>query len=435
MPGIKIAYLGAASFVFGPSLLSQLFVEEKLDGIELALVDPDAEAAELMAQVGRRMARENGLSATITAHSDRSDALAGAHFVVSSAAVQMRRRHAMDREIIRRRAPGHLITEFGGIAGISYSLRHIAFIEGLAQAMRRLCPDAWLLNVANPLPRIVQAAHESGVKAAGFCSVAISAYSMVSRILTGEYDDYPFTRSRERWELTTAGVNHLAWLVKLVDRATGANRLPELQRRLREGASSGNPRSDRLGADTGYLLVPGDHHTDDFFAPDPAKCHNDDGEPWHGGESERQDRLTALHEIGEGKRSWDEILIHPAWEKPGQFIRAMAGGAPAQFSSLNLVNDRAQIPELPAKVFVETPCTVTADGPTPELLSLPPGVAPYCQRTALVTDTIVRAALARSRALAHAAVELDPTILDKSAGIAAIDACLAAHADILPAYS
>jgi hypothetical protein len=31
-------------------------------------------------------------------------------------------------------------------------------------------------------------------------------------------------------------------------------------------------------------------------------------------------------------------------------------------------------------------------------------------------------------------LELDPTILDKRAGCAAIDACIQAHADLLPAY-
>jgi alpha-galactosidase/6-phospho-beta-glucosidase family protein len=39
------------------------------------------------------------------------------------------------------------------------------------------------------------------------------------------------------------------------------------------------------------------------------------------------------------------------------------------------------------------------------------------------------------RRMVHEAVELDPTIVDKSAGIRSIEACLAAHADVLPVYS
>jgi alpha-galactosidase/6-phospho-beta-glucosidase family protein len=51
-----------------------------------------------------------------------------------------------------------------------------------------------------------------------------------------------------------------------------------------------------------------------------------------------------------------------------------------------------------------------------------------------VTDTIVRAALKRSRGLVREAAERDPTITDKAKGVAALDECLAAHADVLPAY-
>jgi alpha-galactosidase/6-phospho-beta-glucosidase family protein len=65
---------------------------------------------------------------------------------------------------------------------------------------------------------------------------------------------------------------------------------------------------------------------------------------------------------------------------------------------------------------------------------LPETVLPYCERAAAVTDAIVRAAEKRSRRLLHYAVVLDPSILDKAAGIRAIDACLEAHGDLLPTF-
>lgn len=71
----------------------------------------------------------------------------------------------------------------------------------------------------------------------------------------------------------------------------------------------------------------------------------------------------------------------------------------------------------------------------PQTVVLPEAVVPLCQRTALVTDIIVQAALQRSRAFVHRAVELDPTVLDTAAGIRAIDACLDVHADLIPCYS
>ena len=177
MSQAKAAIIGAGSFVFGPSVLKQAIIKHRLDGLELAMMDPNRAAVELMAGVGRRMARELGVKATITSHTDRETTLDGADFVICSAARELWRRFEMDCAIIRRHCPDHLITEFGGIAGISYSLRQIALIQEIVGDMKRLCPKAWLLDVANPLPRVAQAAHEEGVPTAGFCSVALSAYA------------------------------------------------------------------------------------------------------------------------------------------------------------------------------------------------------------------------------------------------------------------
>ena len=58
---VKVAVVGAGSYVFGPSVLNQIFREQKLNDVALALVDPDTETTELMAGVARRMAREEGV--------------------------------------------------------------------------------------------------------------------------------------------------------------------------------------------------------------------------------------------------------------------------------------------------------------------------------------------------------------------------------------
>jgi len=74
------------------------------------------------------------------------------------------------------------------VAGISYSLRQIALISEVAADMKARCPQAWLLDIANPLPRVTQAAHELGVQTAGFCSVSLESYAMLARVgITGTF--------------------------------------------------------------------------------------------------------------------------------------------------------------------------------------------------------------------------------------------------------
>lgn len=431
MAELKIALVGAGSFVFGPSMLAQAILEHRLSGIELALVDVDAEMLGLMAGVGRRMADHAGVRLTITTHTDRATAFAGADFVICAAAREMHRRFSMDVEIINRHLPGHVISEFGGVAGISYSLRQIALIEEIAADMRAHCPDAWLLNVSNPLPRVCQAAHEAGIRTVGFCSVSISVYDMLWRIFQGEPIRYPFTPAREQFRALTAGLNHFAWLLKLTDPATGADLLPRLAEAVAAGGTAGSPASAMHYQRRGYLLVPQDDHTRDFLFPEvPVEPLE---EPSHGTPLLRQQRLELMAAIAEGRASWDPLLTNPSWERPLDLIVALSGGPAAEFHSLNLINT-GQISNLPAGVFVETPCAATGDGIQPQAVTLPDEVLALCGRTVLVTQTIVAAARLGSRMLVHDAVELDPTILDKRAGFAAIDDCLTAHADLLPRF-
>ena len=427
---LKIVIIGAGSFVFGPGLLHQAITENRLSPIELALVDPDTTMCELVAEVGRRMGREAGIAVKITVHAERAAALSGAAYVICVAARQLFPRFSKDADIIAHYAPGHILTEFGGVAGISYSLRQMALISEIAEDIKRYCPSAWLLNISNPLPRVCQAAYQQGIKTIGFCSVALASYGMVRRILEGTEERYPFA-GRAQWSITTAGLNHFTWLLALRSRETGEDLTTRLLERVEQGASSGNPVSEAWTRETGYMLVPIDDHTRDFLRPSATTTSMEI--PSHGTLDERQERITLLEAVGRGEQPIDLLLAHPAWERPFDLIGALAFGRSAEFHSLNLLNE-GQIENLPRGVFVETPCTADAGQIHPQQVVLPPTVRALCERTVLVTDTIVQAWQHRSRAILHQAIELDPTVIDKAAGMTAIDACLEAHADIVPSF-
>ena len=429
----KVAVIGAGSYVFGASVLCHGLADQRLGGIELALMDIDRDAVEALASAARRMARDLGLATRISSHTEWAPALAGADFVVCSAARQLQRRFAMDCEQVERHYPGHLISEFGGVAGISYSLRQIALISELAGAIQRHCPRAWLFNSANPLPRVCQAAQAQGVRTVGFCSASQGMYSELWQLLRGGPAlPYPFQAGRDAFALTMAGLNHFVWLLGGHDRATGADLLPALGERLRRDPPFHQSRSLALFHETGWLLGPHDGHTMDFLppvAPLRSRC-----VPAHGSADERRQRVEYLRAIGAGTADWQALRGQSAWERVMDLVAAMVDGRAVAFDSLNLPN-AGQISNLPRGAYVETPARGTAAGPVPTNVTLPASVLPYCERTVRVTDAIVRAALARSLAGLREAVELDPTITDKAAGHRALAACLAAHADVLPPYT
>lgn len=428
MSDLKIAVIGAGSYVFGPAVLYEALFEQRLEGVELALMDVSPELVGLMADAGNRIARERGVSVRCTAHTTRDTALRGARFVISAAARDMRRRFTQDSAITRRHDPHALITEFGGAVGISYSLRQIALYEEIAADIRRLCPTAMLLNSANPLPRVCQATGELGVATVGLCSVSYVGLAAAWRALTGQTVRYPFAEPRGAWDYTNAGVNHLAFLVSLRDRGTGEELLP----RVRQAADGlGQPRCAEILRQTGGLISSGDEHSQDFLPPD--RHSRSIAESSHGTDAERAERLSLLKAVAAGGASYEPLFLRQSWEKPVAVIKALASSSRVRFEALNLVN-AGQLASLPHGAFVETPAWVSTAGIEPITVDLPPAVAAYCRPAAQLSALIVRAALTRSRRLVHEAVELDPTVVNKPAGHAAMDALLDANADLLPAY-
>ncbi|MDB5323622.1 MAG: hypothetical protein JWN40_5253 [Phycisphaerales bacterium] len=433
---LKIAVLGAGSLSFGPGVLQDALLIHKLPGIEVALVDLDEAAVFNMADVGRRMAQKTGVEAKITAHTHRAPAIDGAAFIICAAANDRHARFATDCRIIETVAPGHLITEFGGIAGIAYSLRQIHLIQDICADIKDLAaPGAMLLNASNPLPRVCQAAHDDGVPTVGFCSASMLAYGFIWKILHDETTAYPFELPRSQLDLSMAGLNHLSFVLDLWDHDTGEDLYPLLRNIVDSGRNAHQAASAQLLLETGYFPATGDERIRDFIEPVPHSiAHKVSLDP--ATDKQRQSRLKLLRAVAEGKAPWGELLAGRSWEKPIDLIAAMAfNRPPAAFTSLNLIN-AGQLPQLPNDVFVETPATVDRTGVRPAAAEfiLPDSILPLLSRTALLNDTIVRAVRWSSQELLDEAVELDPTILDKTGGRQALDECLKAHADLVPAY-
>jgi alpha-galactosidase len=431
---VKIAVVGAGSLPCALGVLQDTLLIHKLDGIDLALTDSDPAFLFPLVELGRRMAKKTGVDATLSAHTDRAAALEGAGYICCAAAPDRHVRFEADCSILQSVAPDHLITEFGGVAGIAYSLRQIRFVRQLCEEIRQRAPDATLLNLSNPLPRVCQAAHDEGVLTVGFCAASLLTYAVTWQILHNETLHFPFELPRSLLDVSVVGLNHLTFVLDLWDHDTGEDLYPRLKKAVAAGRTAAQPLTARLLLETGYLPAAGDDRVRDFLAP-VAHClpYRPPSESVR--EKHRAQQLGQLQAAAEGKVAWEPLLAERSWERPGDFIAALSFDRPAAaFTGLNLVN-QGQLPQLPRQIFVETPATVDSTGVHPAMFHLPGSLLPLLRRTALLNETIVRAARWSSQDLLDEAVELDPTILDKTAGRRALDECLKAHADILPVYS
>lgn len=423
---IKVAVIGAGSYVFSVGLLHDLIIDAGLP-LDLTLVDPNTAVAENMAGVARRMAESVGADVRVDATADRIGALKGAHFVTNSAAVQLQSRYEMDRAVIAKHGLREIASECGGVGGLAYALRTVPLALGIAHDMERHCPDAWLLNVSNPLPRVITALSRHGkIKTLGFCNVAQGGedgYGNVAALLN---------RNADELDVTSAGLNHFAWLLAVKDKQTGEDLRPAVDAALSAGAWQNRPLSHSLWQKYGLLPLSGDSHIGEYLPFDAALMHEHPAH--HGTPQERTERLDAVRQVAQGQQPWQTLMAGRSWERPGDVIAALAGGKALHLDMVNLVNG-GQLHGLTNDAVVELPAQVSGGQVTPlDVPAFPAELLAYLQQVSHVHDLAAEAAATGDVRLVDEAVLADPAIPDKRAGLAAIHELLRVHAEVLPQF-
>ena len=422
---VKVAVIGAGSYVFSPGLLHDLIVDARLP-LELALLDTNVQAAEAMGGVALRMAREVGADVRVDASSDRA-ALKGAQFVTNSAAVQMQSRYEQDRAVIAKHGLREIASECGGVGGLSYALRTVPLALGIARDMEAHCPDAWLLNASNPLPRVITALNRhSKIKSLGFCNVAHGGegdYHNVAALLG---------RSADELDVVSAGLNHFAWLLAVRDKQTGEDLLPAVNAALSAGAWQDRPLSRSLWKKYGVLPLSGDSHLGEYLPFDAALMHEHTA--YHGNAQERAERLRTVQNVAEGRQPWQTLMEGRSWERPGDVIAALWRGENLHLDMVNLVNG-GHLPGLSENAVVELPAQVAAGRVTPlDVPAFPEALLAYLKQVSHVHDLAAEAAATGDTRLVDEAVLADPAIPDKRVGLIAIHELLRVHADVLPQF-
>jgi len=433
---MKLVLIGGGSFVFAPTVLEDAIVKHRLAG-QLILVDPNEEAVTAMAAAGRRIAGELGVPLEVTGVTDRPAALEGADFVIVSASPQGARRWAMDFGVLSEYGMADQARECGGLGGMMNAFRSITLLLDVCRDMERICPDAVLLDVTNPMPRVVTAIDRyTRIRSAGFCNIAYrgpSGYELLPRLLGRQPEDV---------SIVTAGLNHFAWVLGMKDKRTGEDLLPKLTALVADGdwQRFGEETRRELGVMRRWLQEYGavaaghvDHHAE--YLPPQEGIRYTTTPPYHGTEEERASRLAELKRIAAGEGDWRGMFEPASWEHPVEVALAMKGKASASLDILNIRNGDA-IPQLPADRIVEVPVAIEEGRLAPvQVPAFPDKLASLLRVLSDVHELVAEAAFKGDAQLARRAIELDPAIVEKEKAQQAFDCMLAAHADLLPQFA
>ncbi len=243
---------------------------------------------------------------------------------------------------------------------------------------------------------------------------------------------------RQEVEHVSAGVNHLAFLLRLEHR--GRDLYPELRRFV---AGGGVPDDDLVRAELFRRLG---------YYPTESSEHHAEYNPWfipkgdavaryHIPIGEYLDRVAHnLDEYEATKRRLDAgepFEIEQSGEYAAVIIHSLLTGEPSRIVG-NVMNRGALISNLAADACVEVPCLVDGTGVWPvHVGALPAQCAAYIGPAVDTQALTVRAALEEDREAIYHAVMQDPQVqvrLDLDAVWRMTDELIAAEAEWLPAW-
>lgn len=209
--GLKIATIGGGSS-YTPELMEGFIKRyEELPIKEIWLVDVEAgrEKQEIVGAMAQRMWDASPYEVKVYTTLDREKALRDADFVTTQFRVGQLNARVKDERIPF--SYGLLGQETNGAGGMFKAFRTIPVILDVVEDMKRLCPNAWLINFANPSGMVTEAVLRYGKwdRVIGLCNVPVMAKMTEAIMLDRPVEDliYKF-----------AGVNHFHWH-KVADKA------------------------------------------------------------------------------------------------------------------------------------------------------------------------------------------------------------------------
>lgn len=432
----KIIVIGAGSASFGLTNLGAIMRMPELHGSELCLVDINAEGLQWVTLLAERINREWGAEFVIKSSTDRRELLPDADFVILSVAIDREKCWRRDYEIAQKYGIMHY-AENGGPGGMMHTFRNIALIMPILRDIETFCPNAWVLNFTNPVPRIcIAAARFTKVKMVGICHQIAFGYSIVAKVLAQDLGlpvppDYLFrwtkqsdeqskqivTAAEDKIDILAAGLNHFTWMLAIREKNTGADLYPLFRERYLHGFEEFEPLTREIFKIAKICPVPGDCHMVEYL----PYTHNMARKTWEKydiqmypltqAENDRDALWGAIEAMAKGAKPIAHLRqVHT--ERAELIMAAMVHNQHAYEPAVNLPN-RGYIENLPANAIVEVPAVISAAGmhgigvgPLPEF------AAELCRRQITLAEMVVAGGVTGDYDLALQAMTLDPMIDD-----------------------
>jgi alpha-galactosidase len=419
---MQVTIIGGGSYQWSPKLITDLLAVAPLADMHLVLEDIDPAPLPKMEAYARLANEKMGTKMTVETTTDQRRAVDGADFVIVTISTGGFESMALDIDIPAAHGIRQSVGDSVGPGGISRSLRNIPVLIAIGRDMEQGCPDAWMLNITNPMTCLTRSVcRETQIKTVGLCH-EVGHFCMDLAIAFGK----PHTAIRP----TVVGVNHfpvicaldidgedgLTVLREMVDEQGGLEALrpgphrPEAEPFTRADFAQRHALKLTLLARYGAIPGAGDRHVAEFI-PSALTEESGWGETWG---FELTPMARRLEHQEEFIAEVDAVLAGTAtmqtWDSGeivAPVIDSLLTGTHRELP-VNLPN-RGQCPDLPADVVVESICVVDGDGMRGrDAAHAPGGITEWLRRQVAVQELTVDAAVTGDRRTALQAFALDP---------------------------
>ena len=217
--GPKIVVIGAGSYFFGKPVIYNAVTSPILRNGTLALVDTDPKVLDTMMKIAERAVEYKNAPLTVIGSTDRTEVMKDADFVVLSFSFRNSYYRGLDTRITKKYGITMCSSDTIGPGGAFRTLRELPEILRIADDVRKLCPNAWVINFVNPTATlgIGLMRYAPDIKSFALCDGNHMPYCRrwpLEHVGIIQPNEEPTAEMLEKLDMTIAGVNHCTWILR-----------------------------------------------------------------------------------------------------------------------------------------------------------------------------------------------------------------------------
>lgn len=431
---MKFALIGQDIPMLLPTLLADLLFAGN-EGADTAVYENNPAMQGVLQGYMDAIYQKRGLGGRALVSEDLPQVLEEADCVIYAGDCMPASRFRMDRDALAGTSeedPGlsDQARVNGGLGGLMHALRGGNKVLDLCEEMTYACPDALVMNLAQPMGRICAVFADAGFRCYGLGPTPLRGANGLEGLC------HALHRKPATVTADIAGLPGFAFLLALGDVATGADLLPAAEEVARKGDLG---RLARRWLDW-YGALPMGKVTDhaEFLPAQPDFI--PEAEPAFGESVEqRKERILHMNTIAskgadsrEGMMAQLVLLSKAPAQRPVQLALALLRGTDLRMAAVTRRN-RGVLPQLENHAIIEAELTLRAGEDVSPTRRVPEALADIL-RAVDETNRLVARAAAGDRGALREAIETDPALdgLDRLYLQDVADKLIELHRDVLP---